>query len=847
MIKKLKFKNGLSYGNTFTEIDFTNLEGIVLVKGNNGAGKTNIINILEYAAYGKSRKFKKDAIPNWANKNFYSEITLEDPNATNNETKIIRGIAPDICQLEGRDNKYSKPNLDKFIANEVIGIPHELFINTILLSVSDYKSFLDMKDADKTKIIDKLFSTDYYSDMLAISKKKASQLDKDVNSIVALIDDKNKTINDLNLKISNIEEVEPEGIAAKITTIKETIAANILRLQDDKIELPNLEAKLKDINNKISINAQDKQKSIFDINNKRNIKLAELNKQYNQDSIKIETEENELVQNKINELTLSYNNEIKVKEDDVKGLILKNDTEYKEYRTNVIAPSYNKEIADITLELNNKLDSNRKEESDKIHLIASEKEAKLDDLNNGIESNNKEVANKEKELKTITKELNDIISDIKIAENSIKLYEQGRCEMCTVELHNNEYHDARKKQLQESLVTMNENKDRLEIQRVGLSTGISLLGSDNCRITNEINEVKMNAVKLVTKATEDKNRLDNEAKALFNDTKATITDKYKKLSDDKKTEVDKANNELMDGLNSYKSTAFTLHNNQIKEIEDGKRAKINERQASLQKEIELRRVECNKLSDDELKQQDGLFKDKDDSLNSDKIKTESNVLLMKSSISELESNIKAMEGQIEMFTLSMQNSNMSIQLHKMVDDMTKEVDGLYAKRLELMEMVEEYEDLNYLLGENGIKTEYLKQILPLFNATIDEVCDRLNFRYRFTFNEQFDVNLSWNGCKIPNNISKGQESVVNLAISLASIKMILMRKQRINIMFLDELFSNLDPEVIDLAVSMLSEFAKSYGVTLFIMSHTPIPMAHISHIMEVRFDDNFSSLSIDKC
>lgn len=75
--------------------------------------------------------------------------------------------------------------------------------------------------------------------------------------------------------------------------------------------------------------------------------------------------------------------------------------------------------------------------------------------------------------------------------------------------------------------------------------------------------------------------------------------------------------------------------------------------------------------------------------------------------------------------------------------------------------------------------------------------------------------------------------------------MILMRKGNCNVMFIDELFSHVDQAMIEKIVELLSEFAKTYNITLFIVSHTPIPMAHVNHIINVEFVDNFSKMTVN--
>ena len=73
-IKKFQFKNVRSYGNKMIDIPFDMDNGLVLISGKNGGGKTSIVEGLEFAIYGNSSRVPVKNLPNWINDNLFTNI-----------------------------------------------------------------------------------------------------------------------------------------------------------------------------------------------------------------------------------------------------------------------------------------------------------------------------------------------------------------------------------------------------------------------------------------------------------------------------------------------------------------------------------------------------------------------------------------------------------------------------------------------------------------------------------------------------------------------------------------------------------------------------------------------------
>ena len=99
--KTLKWKNFLSTGNTFTELDLDKSPS-TLVIGDNGAGKSTFLDALSFALYGKAfRKINKTQLLNSINKKgLVTEVIFEIKGKT---YKIVRGVKPNIFEIWSGD------------------------------------------------------------------------------------------------------------------------------------------------------------------------------------------------------------------------------------------------------------------------------------------------------------------------------------------------------------------------------------------------------------------------------------------------------------------------------------------------------------------------------------------------------------------------------------------------------------------------------------------------------------------------------------------------------------------------------------------------------------------------
>ena len=165
---KIKWKNFLSYGNNWTEINLDTKQ-IVTIHGKNGSGKSCIIDAFFYVLTGNTfrPKIKKAQIINNKNKkNCIVEINLLKGK---NKFVIRRGIKPDIFEIEKNNEKLSEvSNVKDFqtILEQILNFNPKMLKNSVIMSSMDYKPFLKFNAQDKRYFIENLLNLNIFAYML---------------------------------------------------------------------------------------------------------------------------------------------------------------------------------------------------------------------------------------------------------------------------------------------------------------------------------------------------------------------------------------------------------------------------------------------------------------------------------------------------------------------------------------------------------------------------------------------------------------------------------------------------------------------------------------------------------
>lgn len=264
--KNISWKNFLSTGNTFTRVNLCK-SNTTLIIGENGAGKSTILDAISFVLYGKPfRKINKPQLLNSINnKNLLVEIEFE---VNNKNYKVIRGIKPNVFEIyqdttllnQNAEAKEYQETLEKHI----LKLNQKSFSQIVILGSASFTPFMQLPAAHRREVIEDLLDIQIFSTMNTLLKGKMQQTKEELLSLdmnIALTEQK------IELYRANIQNLTTNN-QELITSYQEKI--DIEQVQNDKliIEQKQFTEKMNALVETIS----DKEK-----NNSRIRKIEQLN------------------------------------------------------------------------------------------------------------------------------------------------------------------------------------------------------------------------------------------------------------------------------------------------------------------------------------------------------------------------------------------------------------------------------------------------------------------------------------------------------------------------------------------------------------------------------------------
>jgi energy-coupling factor transporter ATP-binding protein EcfA2 len=119
--------------------------------------------------------------------------------------------------------------------------------------------------------------------------------------------------------------------------------------------------------------------------------------------------------------------------------------------------------------------------------------------------------------------------------------------------------------------------------------------------------------------------------------------------------------------------------------------------------------------------------------------------------------------------------------------------------------------------------------------------------YKVVFNEEFNAQIFHLGEEIsPQTLSTGEMKKVDFAVLVAIIKLMKIRFSSVNILFLDEIFSSVDPDGVHTILNTLRKLSDDLHMNIFVINHAPMPTEIIDYKKEITKKNNFSDILFEK-
>lgn len=241
IFKKLKFKNFLSTGNSWTEIDLDASKSTLIV-GQNGAGKSTMLDALSYALFGKPhRKINKPQLVNSINnKDMLVEVEFIIGKA---HFKVVRGMKPQIFEIWKNGSLMNQDSnaleYQKILEQNIIKLNHKSFHQIVVLGSSSFIPFMQLSSQNRRDVIEDLLDINIFSKMNNILREKNSALKdqiKDAEYSIQLITNK---IDTQKKYIKDIRILTESNIAGKEKRIDD-VRHEIEKLQEENNKLSGM-------------------------------------------------------------------------------------------------------------------------------------------------------------------------------------------------------------------------------------------------------------------------------------------------------------------------------------------------------------------------------------------------------------------------------------------------------------------------------------------------------------------------------------------------------------------------------------------------------------------------------
>jgi DNA repair exonuclease SbcCD ATPase subunit len=182
--KLIKFKNFLSTGNYFTEINLSGNSN-TLVIGTNGAGKSTMLDALCFVLFGKAfRNINKPQLINSINQ---KDCVVEcEFRIGKKEYKIVRGIKPAVFEiyLDGQllNQEAASKDYQEILEKQILKLNYKSFTQIVILGSASFVPFMQLSAADRRAIIEDLLDIQIFSTMNNILKDKISVNKEEIQS-----------------------------------------------------------------------------------------------------------------------------------------------------------------------------------------------------------------------------------------------------------------------------------------------------------------------------------------------------------------------------------------------------------------------------------------------------------------------------------------------------------------------------------------------------------------------------------------------------------------------------------------------------------------------------------------
>lgn len=253
--KTIRWKNFLSTGSQFTEI-FLDRSPTTLIVGENGAGKSTVLDALCFTLFGKPfRAINKPQLINSINeKNLVAEVEFS---IGTKEYKIIRGAKPNIFEiyLNGvmLNQDAAARDYQKYLEEQVLKLNYKSFTQIVILGSASFTPFMQLPTAHRREVIEDLLDINIFTTMNTVLKEKANDVKikiTDIDSKVEVGKSRVKVQQDYIKTLEEDKQKKVDDVQKRILEANTEISQLSGNVEDERKQESSLKSAISDATEK---------------------------------------------------------------------------------------------------------------------------------------------------------------------------------------------------------------------------------------------------------------------------------------------------------------------------------------------------------------------------------------------------------------------------------------------------------------------------------------------------------------------------------------------------------------------------------------------------------------------